>query len=536
MLFSKNPQLYATTVSNPNLEAFNLSPTNAGSTTGAAAHQKAAAASYAAVEAEIFGKLDELEDKLAVVTQSDERKGMQINKIINDQGAHCHNVAQVYQSISQLIQKTDSISDAHRTVEEKLTKKMQNELLSLRDSLTQQQTKRADETNQQVRRVLENFKDELVSSVRDTNTKLVTVQSSLEKLHERVARSEEALTSCRETIQEHSASLRHLNEDNVRVLEKTVAQLEVRFATLERTCDDLRGRLDHVAHGDLLKTSDAVRELRVSNASHDSDLQSMRATLDTVTSQSQRFALDLDSLKELLHDRFESQQKELSQQLTQSQNHIASIQHEVREIGNLEKEFRTLQSSLRDITTKQSSEHSALSEKVESVLHTTVDLLRQSETMTKSSVSESVRKVEADVERRHRRLIETTQQAITDASKQNDTTPALLATLQEEMRFVRDTLHAHSVAIDAHRMEGNLDSAFTELKDWLQDVERRMMSRTEIEDALTNLSSQFQALKHNALSSDALLGQRLDAERAAREHDISHHSTQLQRLQTAMKR
>lgn len=535
MLFSKNPQLYATvSSSNPiNLDGLGLSSTTHNNNAAPAA---AKPSTSSAVEAEIFTKLDELEDRLAVVTQSDERKGMQINKLINDQGAHCHNVAQVYQSISQLIQKTDSISDAHRSVEEKLTKKFQSELQHLRDSLTQQQETRADATSQQLRKVLQNFKEELVVSVRDSNAKISSLQSSVEKLHERVARNEEALTSCRDTLQEHGAALRHLNDDTVRTLEKSVAQMEVRFVALERTCEDIRGRLDHVAHGDLLKTSESVRELRLMSSQHEQELHSVRASLDTVSALSQRYQVDLESIKEVLHDRIESQQKEMSQRLSQSQSQISTIEQQVREINVLEKEIRALQNSLQEAKAKQSAEHGALTEKVESVLHTTVDLLRQSETMTKSSLAESIRKVESDVERRHRRLIETTQQAITDASKQNDTTPAVLATIQEEMRFVRDTLHAHSVAIDAHRMEGSLDTAFTELKDWLQDVERRMMSRTEIEDALNNLSSQFQALKHNALSTDALLGQRLDAERAAREHDISHHSTQLQRLQTAMKR
>jgi hypothetical protein len=147
-----------------------------------------------------------------------------------------------------------------------------------------------------------------------------------------------------------------------------------------------------------------------------------------------------------------------------------------------------------------------------------------------SNQVEQIKKLEAEWDKRHRRLVESTHEALSQITSDHSDGAMKYQTLRSEIQALADTVRTHTALIENHTLDGSVDGALTEVKDWVRELERRVVSRAEVEEALATLTTQVQGLRQSVQSSESTLSQRLDAEKVARERDSAHHRTQLQRL------
>jgi chromosome segregation ATPase len=145
-------------------------------------------------------------------------------------------------------------------------------------------------------------------------------------------------------------------------------------------------------------------------------------------------------------------------------------------------------------------------------------------------LSSDIEALQRELDSRHRRVVESTHHALEQLAAAGADVPGHVSTLKHELAGVKDSLQMHESAIDRWRID---TTAVTDLRDWLQDVERRAASKNDLEQVAATLASQLVSLRDAAINTEAILAQKLEAERSAREFEASSLRSQIQRLSTA---
>ena len=166
----------------------------------------------------------------------------------------------------------------------------------------------------------------------------------------------------------------------------------------------------------------------------------------------------------------------------------------------------------------------AIESEVRQIVGTTLEDFQHAQS---SSLQEMARKLEQEIEKRHRRLVDSTQVAVAESSKGYEAVAPQIRTLQNEMLNVREQIRLQASQIDAQRNDASFEHAINEMKDWIQDIERKIITRTEVEEAVLQLSSQVASVKHTAQSTEAVLSQKLEVEKSTRESAVSQLASQL---------
>jgi len=363
------------------------------------------------------------------------------------------------------------------------------------------------------------------------------MREEVSELNRRVVRLEEAQ---RLVIHEHQLLVDFVRgsgasslDSRVHQLDKQQALIDSRVAHLQSTSDTSLGALQQ-----RIQRETEARETLARTAVDDLT-EMVHQHQREYHQDSKRWQEQLDSLSRKVTADLSSQAHQVrldtDHKLALHTSEVTSKATQVQEtLRDFERQLMNAQTDINVISGKCDSMSQTLSTQLQQHVARFTEGLDSCRIMQ----SEALKKVEVDLDKRHKKLVESTHQAMSELVKSPEIAghSQLLQGLQQDLQQVRETLQLHGVAIDAQRMDGNMETAFTELKDWLQDLERRTMSRSEVEEALSSLSSQLSAFKQHTASIEVLLGKRLDAERAARETDVSHQSIQLQKLQSVLKR
>ena len=137
------------------------------------------------------------------------------------------------------------------------------------------------------------------------------------------------------------------------------------------------------------------------------------------------------------------------------------------------------------------------------------------------SLEDTVRRMEMEMEKRHKRLVESTHEAIDEVAKGNETVAPQIRTTQNDVLGMKEQVRQLGHQLETIRRDTTFENAVRELKDWLADIERKLISRTEVEETVLDLRSQVSTLKHSTTATEALLQQKLEVERNARESAFS---------------
>ncbi|CUG92061.1 Hypothetical protein, putative [Bodo saltans] len=470
--------------------------------------------------------IESIEDRVDVLSQSNDTLNRTVAKLLSDRDHHCHTVGQVYQNVTALLTTTQHLSNAQSTLDDTIHARVSKELLSYRSQLLEANSVQFDKLEHQIRRVLENFKDELIGSTHQNAALVRQLTDRVESFHERMVRMEEAQKVLKE---EHAAIRQTVNTQVLSKLHYLETDLTVKYESCLKSTTDLSEKL----HGEwvpaLNEARGDVEELVDHATKHRTE---MSTVLQRMARRVQEQTTEIATVKQELKSTHDAVEGKLGGSVQET---LTALDRTTQRVHALEGLVSGAQRELTILTRRSDDAATHIAQSTE----TFKELSRAAEAKLSHSLQDLLKKQESDLDKRHKKLVESVHQALAELTKgqdENGVSAATLATVQQEVQGIRETLHHHSIAIDAQRMEGSLEGAFSEMKDWLQDLERRMVSKSEVEDMVTNVTAQFHQFKQHTLNAEALLGQRLDAERSARENDLSHQSVQFQKLHGALRR
>ncbi|EKF29025.1 hypothetical protein MOQ_007209 [Trypanosoma cruzi marinkellei] len=108
---------------------------------------------------------------------------------------------------------------------------------------------------------------------------------------------------------------------------------------------------------------------------------------------------------------------------------------------------------------------------------------------------EQVREVHQELTSKHLQLVEDTMEAVEKIAHVSDDLPRRVSLLQDDITNIHDTLHRHGEILNEQCLQGSVQGAFDEVKDWLQDLECRVLSRGEFDEVLAGVDGKLAALK-----------------------------------------
>ncbi|ESS56911.1 hypothetical protein TCDM_12449 [Trypanosoma cruzi Dm28c] len=108
---------------------------------------------------------------------------------------------------------------------------------------------------------------------------------------------------------------------------------------------------------------------------------------------------------------------------------------------------------------------------------------------------EQVQEVHQELSSKHLQIVEDTMEAVEKIAHVSDDLPRRVSLLQDDIANIHDTLHRHGDILNEQCLQGSLQGAFDEVKDWLQDLERRVLSRGEFDEVLASVDRKLAALK-----------------------------------------
>jgi hypothetical protein len=470
--------------------------------------------------------IESIEDRVDLMSQSNEKLSRNVATLLADRDHHCHTVGQVYQNVTALLTTTQHLANAQATLDDTIHARVSKELLSYRSQLLEANAVQHDKLEHQIRRVLENFKDELICSTQQNAAVVRQLGDRVEAFHERMVRMEEA----QKTLKEEHLAIRqtvgsHIAE-KLNYLEKDLTQ---KYDACHRSATELTEKLQREWVPTLAEVKGDVEELVDHATKHRSEIST---ALQRISRRVQDQTTEIATVKQDLKATHDTVEVKLGGSVQET---LTALDRTTQRVNALEGIVNGAQRELSILTRRSEDAATHIAQSSETLR----ELSRAAEAKMSHTVQDLLKRQESDLDKRHKKLVESVHQALAELTKNQDTngvSAATLATLQQEVQGIRETLHHHSIAIDAQRLEGSLEGAFAELKDWLQDLERRMISKSEVEDMVTNVTAQFHQFKQHTMNAEALLGQRLDAERSARETDLSHQSVQFQKLHGALRR
>lgn len=492
----------------------------------AAWSEKNARHTNARMQVGLVETIESIEDRVDLLSQANEKLNTQMTKLLADRDHHCHTVSQVYQNVTALLTTTQHLSSAHNTLDDAVHARVTKELHAYRSQMLEANAIQHDKLGHDIRRVLENFKDELICSTQQNATLVQQLTFRVDAFHERMVRMEEAQKALRDEQATLTNAVRHQLGERLSTLERDLSH---KYDTCNRATTELSDRLSKEWVPTLDDVKADVEELVDHATKHRTETT---AVMQRIARRVQEQTAELTTLKQESKATHDAVDGRLGGSV---QDALTALDRVTQRVNALEGNVSGAQRELTILTRRSDDAATFIAQSTETFKVQT----QAAEQKMSHTLQDLLKKQDSDLDKRHKKLVESVHQALAELTKnqdENGVASATLSTVQQEVQSIRETLHHHSIAIDAQRMEGSLEGAFAELKDWLQDLERRMVSKSEVEDMVTSVTSQFHQFKQHTLNAEALLGQRLDAERSARENDLSHQSVQFQKLHGALRR
>lgn len=456
---------------------------------------------------EVWEKVEELDDQLIELGKQHHALQLQVHQIDKVREHQSQHASATFSKVAELLSTTAAVNEKIKELEGASRVSVRTELDRHRDETLVRQR----QFEEEIKRVLNNFKAEVVAIGKENETRYQLLQKGYDELHERIV--------------DLTATQRLVREDHIR--------LTAAVDATQKKMDEQRKETTRGWQSILQQVEESVLEVRQQvDTKHEALTKSLGQRVETERSKrhelSNRFEDRLTDGAKDTAEKLQLAMEECRRDVTQLREKVSHGLRVDEFVSSIEKKIAIMDTATISNTHHIETDRAKVAQLTTTLVESVTRLERTSETHTSSftvSLQETIKKLESDAERRHRKLVESTHQALADISKATDGTPAILATMQQDVGHLRESVHAHQIAIEALRIDGSLDSAFAEVKDWLQDLERRTMSRTEIEESLLSIQTQLAAMKHASHSTEMLLGQRIESQRVALEHDYSMHST-----------
>jgi chromosome segregation ATPase len=444
---------------------------------------------------ELWQRMEDVDDEVVTLSKMYSVLQQKVQKLEDAQEHGCHRAADMFSQVCSLLSTTGSLNEKIKDLEGASRSSVVMELDRHREE-TRAEQKRFEDA---IKKLLGNFRAEITAVAREGESRHSVLQKHLEQLQDRVT----DIVAAQRQVREDHTRLTSAVDVVERKLQEATQAME---SGLQQTGDATTQKLDSWGKA-VVQRVEAERKSRHELAAAVQDLSGELERVGQLVSSCDGLVKSAgDRAQEALMD----SRRELSQHLARLDGAAAAqqslLQQTSERLAEVEKRAALADSSISRLC----SSADALAQG-KAVLEQTCASSQTSLT----TLQEALRKLEADSEKRHRKLVESTRTALAEVAKSTDGMPGVLSAVQQELTSVRETLHTHHVAIEAQRLDGTLDSAFAEVKDWLQDLERRSMSRTEIEESLLNIQTQLTALRHAAHTNDAM---------AQRTEDFSHLS------------
>jgi chromosome segregation ATPase len=414
-----------------------------------------------------------------------------------------------------------------------------------------------------VRELLANFRAEIVASLRDVD--------------KRCANAEQAAHSAENAAQRAVDSVADVT---VRLgkSETEVAQLSTQLKSLTHSVESLRGELvdrtgrvdDRIEKCVAKVRHDCSEMLRETVSSSEASLRLHVA--DAVSSEARERAHDVSSVAAKASDRHsevEALYDRLVDTCEAAEHRVGELQRLVEETNaSVGRRFQQAEHSLQEQRVALSETRESLGSDVAGKLSSVVDRVSHVESSVETTIArfesferhaaqsatashkeqheavvslrgtfeekinimaDDLQALQQDVEQRHRSVVASTHQALEELASVGSDLPGSISTLKHDLSTLRDSFQLHESAIERTRIDGG---ALTELRDWMQDLERRAASKTEIDQVANALQSQVSSLKDASHNTETVLAQKIEAERSAREFDSAALRSQLQRIQS----
>ncbi|RNF01060.1 hypothetical protein TraAM80_07222 [Trypanosoma rangeli] len=291
--------------------------------------------------------------------------------------------------------------------------------------------------------LLQNFKQRIERHVTETNQRLDNMQRSLEDIQQK------------------------MKNDNC-----GVARQEERLTQLEEQQKEMLQRMSFTT------TQDDLERLRTTVTQQ---LHSQQADVTAVT---QRCTRSVDERFTTQETHYREEHGRIQREMRQS---IEEVVHRLQgQLDNLCGELKTHASAVDVIT-------SNLEEQTRGEVH---EIL----TAHAAKTCEQVQDVHRELTGKHLQLVADTMNALGKMANLADELPLKVFLLQEDVVKIRDTLHSQGELLNEQCLQGSLQGAFDEVKDWLQDLERRLLGRGEFDETMAGIDKKLAALKREFIS------------------------------------
>ncbi|RNC50862.1 hypothetical protein TcCL_ESM12079 [Trypanosoma cruzi] len=286
--------------------------------------------------------------------------------------------------------------------------------------------------------LLQNFKHHIERHTAETARRLDGFQSSLEEIQKKV---------------EH---------DNCRA-----ARQEERLMQLEEQQRDMLRRMSFVS------TLEDLEQLRVTFT------QQLHSLQEDTAATIKRHMASVDERCATHEVRCREEQLSFQRETDQSIEQVTHLLHD--QIEALCSELKTHASSI-DVKTSNFEEQTRC--EMKGMLQTHLE-----------KTCEQVQEVHQELSSKHLQLVEDTMEAVEKIVHVSDDLPRRVSLLQDDIANIHDTLHRHGEILNEQCLQGSLQGAFDEVKDWLQDLESRVLSRGEFDEVLASVDRKLAALK-----------------------------------------
>ncbi|KAG8342459.1 hypothetical protein ERJ75_001351600 [Trypanosoma vivax] len=387
---------------------------------------------------DIWEEINGLSRALAVLKQKQGLLEAQWQRTSEEQRQHCSDLASTYQHIQELVASAqlERYDTSRLCVDEGQTTSPVATLLTNSVLL-------------EVREVLLNFRRHIEQSESRTSERLDELDKNVKEVMrmlstEREQRLEQERRLCKleelqnQVIQRVSSVPQALNfEDVAKTLKQTLLGVQMQeMDTLSHQCSDVLDKLgEFEAQYRMLSERQQANDERQAQCS---------IKIDAIQKIADRLQLQVDTMRE-------------------------EVRARAADTVTVEEHRKSQETTMRHVSEAISTYSATLSERMEA--------LRE------------------QWEGRHMRLVEDTVSTVGKISEVADGLPRRVALLQEDLAAIQGVLHSHGEVLSEQCLHGSLHGVFEEIKDWLRDMECRIISRGELSDLMCSVDDKLSAFR-----------------------------------------
>ncbi|ORC81682.1 uncharacterized protein TM35_001091050 [Trypanosoma theileri] len=384
---------------------------------------------------DVLERLDEVQDALALLRQRQEHQATQWQAVSAEQRQHCSDLASMYQQLQELV-AGGWVGGGDDNV--RMPRCSAALASAAEGTATAPITAMHDALSTELRDVLLNFRQYIERHMETTKQRLDDMQKSIDRIEGTVEGNRHRFT-----------------------------QQEERIAQLEQQQRQLQQRL----------SSTPLLE----------DVQQLQRTLGE----------QLRSMQEGLTAAMQRQSDGINERLASHEAQCCGEQNALRRetLQSIDKTVEELRKELdvvrREVEAQTAHTSASLRVSEEQIRCHVEETLKSHVTQT----CEQIHGVHSELSGKHLELVEDTMEAVEKIAQVADGLPGKVALLQEDVASVRETLRRHGEVLNEQCLQGSLQGAFDEVKDWLLDLERRVPTRGELDEVMAGVDDRLSALR-----------------------------------------